>query len=375
MAGIYIHIPFCKQKCHYCNFYSSASQKNKVEFLESLLMEIEQQQNYLQNEVISTIYFGGGTPSLLRTEELQQILDKIKLHFNVAANAEITLEANPDDLNEEKLLALSQTAINRLSIGIQSFHDKDLDYLNRSHSANQAKQAIITAQNYGFSNLSIDLIYGIPTLTDKAWLENINSALSLNIPHLSAYSLTVEPHTALDVLIKKGKMHAVDEEKAIKHFEILMNMMEENKYIHYEISNFCKEGFISQHNSNYWKQQKYLGLGPSAHSFDLTSRQWNVANTTAYIQKIKTGEQAFETEVLSISQRYNEYILTGLRCSWGVNGAEIRNKYGNIYLDYFIQNSKLYLEKGMMALDNGNYTLTKQGKFFADGISADLFFI
>ncbi|MCX6232205.1 MAG: radical SAM family heme chaperone HemW [Bacteroidetes bacterium] len=373
MAGIYIHIPFCKQKCHYCNFYSSASQKNKSAFLEALLIEIASQKNYLQHETVSTIYFGGGTPSLLEQKEIQEILHQLNQYYKISDKAEITLEANPDDLSDEKLKALAATSINRLSIGIQSFFDDDLTYLNRSHSAEQAISAILKAQMAGFSNLSIDLIYGIPTLSNIAWKDNIETVLKLNIPHISAYSLTVEPNTALDVFIKKGKMKAVDEEKALQQFEILMNMLAEDNYIHYEISNFCKDGFISQHNSNYWKQKKYLGLGPSAHSYNLTSRQWNVASTSKYIQAVKNGEQSFEKEELSLSQQFNEYILTGLRCNWGINETEILDKYGVDNFEYFIKNIGKFIDKGLIENHEGCYILSRQGKFFADGIASELF--
>ena len=373
MAGIYIHIPFCSKKCHYCNFYSSASKKNKPAFVSALLKEIELQKNYLQDEVISTIYFGGGTPSLLDIVELQQIINKLYQHFKISDNAEITLEANPDNLTNEKLIELSKTPINRLSIGIQSFHDNDLKYLNRSHSANQAKEAIKNAQKYGFSNLSIDLIYGIHTLSNNAWIKNIEMAIELSIPHISAYCLTVESGTALEVFIKKGKMQAVDEEKASQQFEILMNTLSENNYIHYEISNFCKDGFVSQHNSNYWKQQKYLGLGPSAHSFNLTSRQWNVSNINTYIQSIKNEIIPYESEVLSQIQQYDEYILTGLRTIWGVDKIEIVNKYGKESFNYFKKQIEPFIQKGWVDRNETIYSLTKEGKYFADGITSELF--
>ncbi len=374
MAGIYIHIPFCSQKCHYCNFYSSASKKNKPAFVSALLKEIELQKNYLQDEIVSTIYFGGGTPSLLDIKELQEIIEKLYQQYKISEKAEITLEANPDDLTNEKLIELSKTAINRLSIGIQSFDDDDLQYLNRSHSANQAKEAIKNAQNYGFSNLSIDLIYGIPTLSNDTWAENIEIAINLGIPHISAYCLTVESGTALDIFIKKGRMLAIDEEKAAQQFDILMDLLGKHNYIHYEISNFCKEGFISQHNSNYWKQQKYLGLGPSAHSFNLLSRQWNISNITNYIQSIENNKIPCESEVLSLIQQYDEYILTSLRTIWGVNEHEILNKYGKEIYNYFIQHVESFIQKGWVGKKAGIYSLTRQGKYFADGIASELFF-
>ena len=323
MAGIYLHIPYCRQKCHYCNFYSTASKRSMPSFVSALLKEIEMQRAYLEDEIISTIYLGGGTPSLLGMADLQQLFQQLYKNYNIADTAEITLEANPDDLDPEKLTALANSPVNRLSIGIQSFRDVDLQYLNRSHDACQAKLAITAAQKQGFSNLSIDLIYGIPSLSNEAWIENIETAISLGIPHISAYCLTVEQGTALDVFIKKGKMPAVDEEKASQQFEILMDCLDKHDYIHYEISNFCKKDHFSQHNSNYWKQENYLGLGPSAHSFNKLSRQWNVSNISTYVQSIADHKIPFEIEWLSLSQQYNEYVLTGLRTIWGINEVEI----------------------------------------------------
>jgi len=342
-------------------------------FVSALLKEILLQQNYLKDEEISTIYIGGGTPSLLETSEIQKIIEEIYLHYKIADKVEITLEANPDDLNDEKLKQLSETAINRLSIGIQSFHDTDLQYLNRSHSAEQANRAIKNAQNAGFLNLSIDLIYGIPTLSEQAWLENIEIAVKMGIPHISAYCLTVETGTALDLFIKQGKMPAIDEDKANQDFEILMDLLERNGYVQYEISNFCKKGFVSQHNSNYWKQKKYLGLGPSAHSFNLASRQWNVSNITSYIQSIEKEIIPFEIEILSLSQQYEEYILTGLRTIWGVNEDFILRNYGSACHNYFTENVASFISKALISKKASVYLLTKEGKYFADGIASSLF--
>lgn len=373
MAGIYIHIPYCHQKCHYCNFYSTASKKTKPLFVSALLKEIKLQKEYLHDEIISTIYFGGGTPSQLNISELKQIIHELFQYYNISDKVEITLEANPDDLTEEKLLELSKSAFNRLSIGIQSFKETDLQYLNRSHSANQAIHAIKTAQKHQFSNLSIDLIYGIPTLSNESWIENIQTAIDLGIPHISAYCLTVETGTALDIFIRKGKMPAIDEEKASQQFEILMDILSKNNYIHYEISNFCKQGYVSQHNSNYWKQQKYLGLGPSAHSYNFISRQWNISNISNYIDSIEKTLLPFEGETLSLIQQYDEYILTSLRTIWGIDEFEILNKYGKKYYDYFKQQIETYIQKAWVERNGNIYTLTKQGKYFADGIASELF--
>jgi oxygen-independent coproporphyrinogen-3 oxidase len=374
MAGIYLHIPFCTQKCHYCNFFSLASKKNTAAFVSAICNEIVLQKDYLQNENISTIYFGGGTPSLLNNSDLKNIFENVFSTFKIEENAEITLEANPDDLKIDKIKELSDSPINRLSIGIQSFFDDDLQFLNRSHSSDQASEAIFNTHKQGLSNISIDLIYGIPTLTDKKWKENIKIAIDSGVQHISAYSLTVEANTAFDLFIKKGKIKAPEEEQAVRQFEILMDTMNNQGFIHYEISNFCKEGFFSRHNSNYWKQQKYLGLGPSAHSFDLDSRQWNVANLQQYIQSINAGNIPFEKEILTSSQKYNEYIMTGLRTVWGVNLKEVKLKFGEELLSYLSKNSQKYLTDKTMELKENALILTEKGKFLADGIASDLFF-
>ena len=374
MAGIYLHIPFCTQKCHYCNFFSLASKKNTAAFVSAICNEIVLQKDYLQNESISTIYFGGGTPSLLNNSDLKNIFENVFSTFKIEENAEITLEANPDDLKIDKIRELSDSPINRLSIGIQSFFDDDLQFLNRSHSSDQASEAIFNAHKQGLSNISIDLIYGIPTLTDKKWKENIKIAIDSGVQHISAYSLTVEANTAFDLFIKKGRIKAPEEEQAARQFEILMDTMNNQGFIHYEISNFCKEGFFSRHNSNYWKQQKYLGLGPSAHSFDLDSRQWNVANLQQYIQSINAGNIPFEKEILTASQKYNEYIMTGLRTIWGVNLKEVKLKFGEEFLSYLNKNSRKYITDKTMELKENALILTEKGKFLADGIASDLFF-
>ena len=373
MAGIYLHIPFCTQKCHYCNFFSLASKKNTAAFVSAICNEIVLQKDYLQNESISTIYFGGGTPSLLNNSDLKNIFENVFSTFKIEEDAEITLEANPDDLKIDKIRELSDSPINRLSIGIQSFFDDDLQFLNRSHSSNQASEAIFNAHKQGLSNISIDLIYGIPTLTDKKWKENIKIAIDSGVQHISAYSLTVEANTAFDLFIKKGRIKAPEEEQAARQFEILMDTMNNQGFIHYEISNFCKEGFFSRHNSNYWKQQKYLGLGPSAHSFDLDSRQWNVANLQQYIQSINAGNIPFEKEILTASQKYNEYIMTGLRTIWGVNLKEVKLKFGEEFLSYLNKNSRKYITDKTMELKENALILTEKGKFLADGIASDLF--
>ena len=373
MAGIYIHIPFCKQKCHYCNFYSIASRKNKDHLIGALIKEIELQKNYLAGEKIKTIYFGGGTPSLLTSGELNRIFNQIAKFFKINSEAEITFEANPDDLDKSKITALRETPINRLSIGVQSFFDEDLKYLNRIHSAQQALQSIKNAKGAGFQNLSIDLIYGIPTLSEKNWLANLEKFFSLNLQHLSGYALTVEPKTALDILIKKKKTEAVKEQRIIEHFQVLTTQMKENGYVHYEISNFCKEPYFSKHNKSYWFGEKYIGLGPSAHSYDGKSRQWNVSNISKYISEIEKNIIPAEIEKLTPVQKYNEYVLTSLRTMWGTDLNFISKQFGNEIAKYFNSNVKNYVSSGKVMEKNGKYFLTVKGKLFADGIASNLF--
>jgi len=375
VAGIYIHIPFCKQKCHYCNFYSTVSHKYHKEFIAAILLEINFRKSYLQNKIVDTIYFGGGTPSLLSVDEINLIISAITNTYNVTSNAEITLEANPDDLSKEKLYEIKQfTKINRLSIGIQSFYDDDLKYLNRVHNGNQAQNSIKNALKLGFKNITIDLIYGIPTLNDKKWKENLNIFFDYDIPHLSSYSLTVEPKTALDVLIKKRKVENTNEIESIKHFEILLNETAKHGLINYEISNFALEGFFSKHNSNYWLGKYYLGLGPSAHSYNGKSRQWNITNIKQYCEEINLENVVEETELLTIEQLYNEYVLTSIRTSWGCDIEKIKNKFGNKYSNYFTANINNAINENKVICENNIYTLTDKGKLFADGIASSLFY-
>ncbi len=373
MAGIYIHIPFCKQKCYYCNFYSVTSLKYKSDFLKALLKEIELQKDYLEGDKIKTIYFGGGTPSLLSRDEIIMIIDKICKYHYVESDAEITLESNPDDLNKETIKGFKSTYINRLSIGVQSFFDEDLQYLNRIHNSKQAYRAIKLTQDAGFQNLSIDLIYGIPTLNAERWKSNLQTAFSLNIPHISAYSLTVEHRTLLAHLIRNAKLKGINEQQSIEHFKILLKLMKKNDYIHYEISNFSKPCFYSKHNSNYWLNEKYLGLGPSAHSFNIISRQWNIANIIKYIQSIKNNEIPFEKEILSKNQKYDEYILTSLRTIWGCDIKYIKKCFGEKYYNNCINQSKVYIIKGLLSNKKSKLFLTDKGKLFADKVAADLF--
>ncbi len=372
MAGIYIHIPFCKQKCHYCNFFSVASVKYKTEFIEALKKEIAQQKDYLNNEEINTIYFGGGTPSMLSKEEVEIILDELRTYHSIANDAEITLEANPDDLDSAKIKAFSKSPINRLSIGVQSFLDDDLMFLHRVHTSEHALQAIKNSQDAGFQNLSIDLIYGIPGLTKEKWEHNLQSFFDLNIPHLSAYALTIEPKTALDVLIRKKKMPPVNEAESILHFETLIKQSEAHNFIHYEISNFSQAGFYSKHNSTYWLGGKYLGLGPSAHSYNGRSRQWNISNISKYISN-SDHQEKYEKEILSETQQFNEYVMTSLRTSWGCDLEHIKNTFGPMFYDHLIYSATKHIRNQKIEKIEGVLYLTAQGKLYADGIAADLF--
>ncbi|HNQ83573.1 MAG TPA: radical SAM family heme chaperone HemW [Bacteroidales bacterium] len=373
MAGIYIHIPFCKQKCHYCNFFSVASVKWRDEFTRALLKEMELRKDYLQGEPVNTVYFGGGTPSLWSIAHLALCIAHLALHFNIEHGVEITLEANPDDINETSLEEWRKAGINRLSIGIQSFFDDDLRYLNRVHDAGQAHRAIEAARRVGFDNLTIDLIYGIPGLTEEKWAKNLETFFSLDIPHLSAYALTVEQKTPLALLIEKGKYAPVDEELSVRHFKMLLEQAKANDFIHYEISNFAREGYYSKHNSLYWLGGHYLGLGPSAHSFNGHSRQWNVSNISQYIKLDEYQSSVDEKEVLSTDQRYNEYVMTSLRTVWGCDTVHIRNVFGEPFENHFIKKSHLFIKKNHLYREGTKYFLTEEGKLFADGIAAGMF--
>jgi len=375
MAGIYLHIPFCKQACHYCDFHFSTSLKNKDAFLSSLKKEIELQSKYLNSEKISTVYFGGGTPSLLNVPELMAIFETLNKHFDIEENAEITLEANPDDLTNEKISDLASTPVNRLSIGIQSFQDQDLKWMNRAHTSDEALRSVKYAQQKGFENISIDLMYGLPTLTEHQWRNNLQIAFALDVKHISAYCLTVESGTALGHDVKAGKTKIADEQESVKQFEIMLKAMNDSEFIQYEISNFCKEGFYSKHNSNYWLKERYLGLGPSAHSFNGATRQWNVSNNSIYIRSLEKNELNFEKEELTKEQQYNEYILTSLRTIWGTSLDQIKENYGNKLAENCLKVSAKYISSNDIELINNKLILTNKGKLFADKIAGDLFIL
>lgn len=373
MAGIYLHIPFCKQACHYCDFHFSTSLQYKDDLFQALIKEIHLQKNYLAGETIETIYFGGGTPSLLEPGEINLLLDTITTLHTVASDAEITLEANPDDMDKAKLQALLNTPVNRFSIGVQSFFDEDLAWMNRAHRANEAESAIKRAQDMGFENLTVDLIYGYPLLTDQKWQQNLTKVFELDIPHISSYSMTIEPGTALASFIGKKKQPAMNEQQSAEQFILLMDAMQTNGFEHYEISNFCKPGHYSKHNSNYWKGAKYLGIGPSAHSYNGETRQWNIANNAKYIQAIIKNNLPAETEILSEADRLNEYIMTSLRTMWGLDLNKLNNIAAAASLQLLIA-AEEYFERGWITQQENTIYLTQAGKLYADNIAAGLFY-
>ena len=380
MSGIYIHIPFCKQACHYCDFHFSTSMKKKDEMVLALAKEIGMRKNELHesargdNEIIETIYFGGGTPSVLSNDEIIFLISEVYKNYKVSANPEITLEANPDDLSAERILELSKSPINRLSIGIQSFYEDDLKMMNRAHNSAEAKKCLEEATKY-FDNISLDLIYGIPGMSDEMWKQNIETALSFGVPHISSYALTVEPKTALSKLIQTGKIAEPQDEATSNHFMILVDTLQKNGFIHYELSNFGKENYFSKNNSAYWLGKKYIGIGPSAHSYDGEKRGWNIANNSLYIKAIQNNELPIETETLTVSDRYNEYIMTGLRTIWGVSLERIEKEFGLEYLEYLKKQAQKFLNDDLLSIENNILKPTPKGKFLTDGIASDLFYI
>ncbi len=373
MAGIYIHIPFCKQACHYCDFHFSTSITHKSELIHALQQEIKLQKEFLGGQTIETIYFGGGTPSLLQGEEIGQIMNTITELHTVSSAAEITLEANPDDLDLQKIRALRQTPVNRLSIGIQSFFDEDLSWMNRAHRSGQAESSVKRSQDAGFENITADLIYGYPLLTDQKWKHNLDKIFELNIPHVSSYSMTVEPRTALASFIKKKKQPQMNEDQSAEQFIELMDAMQMHGFEHYEISNFSRPDHYSRHNTNYWKGIKYLGIGPSAHSYDGQKRQWNIAGNAKYIEAIGSRTIPAEIEILTETNRLNEYIMTSLRTIWGLE-LEKLNQIARGASDYLLREAAKYFEKDWIYMQNETIYLTRTGKLYADHIASALFF-
>ena len=389
MSGIYIHIPFCKQACHYCDFHFSTSLKKKEQLIVALAKELQLRKDELGEATIETIYFGGGTPSLLTTDELQFLIHHVYKNYKVVSNPEITIEANPDDLMKPIVVEdvtmgtiemsgktvfedYKSIGINRLSIGIQSFFDNDLKLMNRAHNAKEARVCLQEATKY-FDNISIDLIYGIQGASNEQWLKNIDIALSYNIPHISSYALTVEPKTALASFIKKGIVDDVDDEQAHQQFSMLKDVLESHGFIHYELSNFAKAGYFSKNNSAYWQGKSYLGIGPSAHSFNGTHRSWNVRNNTKYIKAIGAGSLPIEIEKLTKTDQYNEYVMTGLRTIWGVSLSKVEQEFGKMYKDYLLGQAQVFINQHLLYIDDVHLKVTQKGQFLSDGIASELF--
>ena len=398
MAGIYIHIPFCKQACHYCDFHFSTSTKKKNELLAAICSEIELRKSEI-SVPIKTIYFGGGTPSLLNKEEIDLLIGEVYKNFEVEENIEVTLEANPDDLTKGNLYQLSKTKVNRLSIGVQSFFEEDLTLMNRAHNALEAKQCLTMATQY-FDNISVDLIYGIPGLDDNRWEESLDTIIAFGIPHVSCYALTVEPKTVLKKLIKNGKIAPVSEINSHRQYLILLDKMKKEGYVNYEFSNFGKQGYFSENNTAYWQGKSYLGLGPSAHSFDGNIRSWNISNNIQYINQIQIGKLPIKRETLSKTDRYNEYLMTGLRTMSGVSLNKVKNNFGIKYLDYLLEQTKIPINDGLLEIvlakvvkpsissrssssskkeefftNDSVLIISEKGKFLSDGIASNLFMV
>lgn len=375
MAGIYIHIPFCRQKCNYCDFYKTVNTNHTESFISALIEETKIRQNYLDNETIETIYFGGGTPSVLSKIQLSEILINIYELFSVSKNAEVTLEANPDDLTQQYLSDLFELGINRLSIGIQSFDNYLLKKMNRRHNAKQAQECIENSQKAGFSNVSTDLIYGLPGLTRKLWKNNLIKMFSLPVQHVSAYHLTYHEGTPFYTWLKKGSLKEIAEKESVKQFELLMEEAQNVNFEMYEISNFAKEKYYSKHNTSYWFGKKYLGLGPSAHSFNTTSRQWNISSVDAYIKGIKQNKQVFEKEDLTENQKYNEFILTRIRTKWGIDLKILESGFGETKKHQFVKSIQKHIQAENGFFDDSVFRLSKKGYFVSDDVIADLMII
>jgi len=375
MAGIYIHIPFCRQKCYYCDFYKTVNTSLTPNFISGLKAEAKLRKNYLEAEAVETIYFGGGTPSVLKPHELEDILCFLGENFEIVSQVETTFEANPDDLTPEYLRAIKKAGINRLSIGIQSFQNVHLQKMNRRHSAEQAESVIRNAAEIGFNNISADLIYGLPQLTEKQWKESLDRVFSLPVQHLSAYHLTYHQGTAFYTWLKKGTLKELAENESVKQFNMLIDESLRAGFEQYEISNFARNGSYSKHNTAYWQGKKYLGLGPSAHSYDKHSRRWNVASVESYINGLKSGTNYFEEEKLSTQEHFNEYILTRIRTKWGVSLSYVKANFGEKYQQNILQQIAKYQEAGLVLLNDDALVLTREGLFVSDEIMSDLMII
>lgn len=375
MSGLYIHVPFCRKACIYCDFHFSTSLKYRMEMVKALCKELELQQEFLANNELSTIYFGGGTPSILEKEELELIFDAIHQYYSVKNDAEITLEANPDDLSDKKLINMVSAGVNRLSIGIQSFRDEDLRLMNRSHNARQAEECVRAAQDKGLTNLSLDLIYGTPGMDKGIWEEQIGKAIDLKVPHISSYALTVEPKTALEYKIEKGEIPQISETDSSLQFESLTQLMAQHHYEHYEVSNFALKGYRAQHNSSYWEGKPYLGIGPSAHSYKPGLRQWNIKNNPLYIKALRAGELSFEQEALTEKDRYNEFVMTSLRRVEGLDLEYIEQHFGALFSKFLEQEAQALLHKGHLIKEENALKIPPPWRFHSDGIAAALFYI
>ena len=374
MAGIYIHIPYCKQKCSYCDFHFSTNLQTKSQLIESINKELVLRKDEI-NQPLETIYFGGGTPSILSEYELQSIFDTIAKNYTTSSLKEITLEADPDDLSKEKLEFLKSTPINRFSIGVQSFFEEDLKLMNRAHNAQEAETSIKLAQDFGFDNITIDLIYGSTTTTNDMWLKNLEKAIHLNVPHVSSYALTVEEKTVLDHQIKKGLTKPIDDERQNDQFQLLVDTLTNHDFVQYEISNFGKEGYFSIHNSNYWKGVHYLGIGPSAHSYNGNTRAWNISNNAKYIQSIQQNHLPHEIEVLNEVDKFNEMIMIGLRTIYGIDLNRINSEFSQPLIDSFNREINQLLKENLVEKQEDKIILKPEAKFFADGIASRLFYI
>jgi len=374
MSGIYIHIPFCRKACLYCDFHFSTNLENKKTLVNAICKELETRKDYLEHQVVKSLYFGGGTPSLLSISELEQILETVRLKFTLDKKTEITFELNPEDAELSYLQEIKKLGVNRLSIGLQSFDDDELRWMNRAHNAQQNFDCIKTAQQADFDNISIDLIYGSKFQTPESWRKTLRTAFNLNTQHISSYNLTVESRTQLQHLIKEKKEKDVDSELSSQLFDILIEETEKAGFRQYEISNFCKLGFMAEHNSNYWKGLSYLGIGPSAHSYNILSRRYNSRSNAQYIQAIENNKPFYEEEILTANDKYNEYILTRLRTEWGCNLEEMKNMFAEKYITHFLKQLEPYQQKNFIEIKQNVITLNKQGKHFADGIASDLFY-
>ncbi|MCZ2084939.1 MAG: radical SAM family heme chaperone HemW [Flavobacteriales bacterium] len=373
---IYLHIPFCKQKCSYCNFHFSTSLNYKEEMVSALKKEIGLRKDELETKSLKSLYFGGGTPSILKVDELQSIVDEVLKYFSFDPDIEITLESNPDDLDKNFLKELSKTPFNRLSIGTQSFFDEDLKLMNRAHNSGEAESSIKRAQDFGFENISIDLIYGSPSSNFEIWKQNLDKTIELQVPHVSSYALTIEPKTMLNAWISQGKIAAPKEAEQHEEFFYMTDFLKDNGFDHYEISNFGKPGFHSKHNSAYWKYQEYLGIGPSAHSYNgRNERSWNVANNQLYINSLNKNVLPKETEILSEKDQFNEMLMIGLRTIWGVDLSSLKEKFSTELLEYFQKEIKTKLEDGLLKVENNHLTIPEKHWFLADGIASDLFVV